>query len=146
MYGKGNTFDVDRLIELLQAFETFVDVRDSAPIGPAATSTPRVTNPALASAGPALALPPPGTAGLATRNNRSRRGGSLRARQTSTGGVTGGVGGGGVPSLSLPGVAVETKKSGASEALVFLFGDQVCCSVLQCVAVCCSVSQCVGHV
>jgi len=74
VYGKGNTFDVDRLIELLQAFETFVDVRDSAPIGPAAASTP-----ALASAGPALALPPPGTAGLATRNNRSRRGGSLRA-------------------------------------------------------------------
>ena len=36
---QGNTFDVDRLIELLQAFETFVDIRDSDPLGPDPSST-----------------------------------------------------------------------------------------------------------
>jgi hypothetical protein len=39
VYGKGNTFNVERLLELFQAFETFVDVRDSEPIGQAAPVT-----------------------------------------------------------------------------------------------------------
>lgn len=34
VYGKGNTLDVERLLELLKAYETYTDVRDSEPIGP----------------------------------------------------------------------------------------------------------------
>ncbi len=40
IYGKGNTFNVERMLELFQAFETFVDVRDSEPVGLMAPPAP----------------------------------------------------------------------------------------------------------
>merc|ERR1719183_2794193 len=86
VYGKGNTFDVDRLIELLQAFETFVDVRDSPPIGPAA---PPRQDPSLSpsSLSSSSSSPPPipaaaeGTLAVRRRSRSERRGdGAARAR------------------------------------------------------------------
>mmetsp|Transcript_9002 Transcript_9002/g.22534 ORF Transcript_9002/g.22534 Transcript_9002/m.22534 type:complete len:662 (-) Transcript_9002:6-1991(-) len=64
VYGKGNTFNVDRLIEILQAFETFVDVRDSDPIGPERTT------------GAPAPLP---TGGAASERVHARRGGMRRS-------------------------------------------------------------------
>jgi len=127
MAWQGNTFDVDRLIELLQAFETFVDVRDSAPLGPAATPAPSSSASTTLRSG----TPPPAlSAGAGSGAMVVSGGRRTRTRRGAAGGPVGSAGGGGggrsgsMGVISLPGVAPSAKKSGASEALVFLFSDE----------------------
>ena len=125
VYGKGNTFDVDRLIELLEAFETFVDIRDSDPIGPAkdaqstTTLTPAAAQPSLAGGAAGASLLPGG--------NSARPGGLVpvsgrRARRRAGGGAAGG--GAAAMGAGMGGGGSRGQVSGASQALLFLFGDE----------------------
>ena len=136
VYGKGNTFDVDRLIELLEAFETFVDIRDSDPIGPAkdaqstTTLAPAAAQPSLAGGAAGASLLPGG--------NSARPGGLVqvsgrRARRRAGGGAAGGgaaamgAGMGGGMGWGIGGAGSAQGRgqvSGASQALLFLFGDE----------------------
>ena len=107
VYGKGNTFDVDRLIELLQAFEKFQGVSNSGPAGLPAPAAPAA--PALA---PAARL---GSAGGGAMARRRVPGGPSPLAQLRSGGGAGGGGAGGA--------AGRKAASGVSEALLFLFSD-----------------------
>ena len=107
VYGKGNTFNVERLIELLQAFETFVDVRDSVPAGQAAS-----TLPAASTAGALPAVGQPAGGRLARRaggRGRGAPGGGLQPQHQA--------------ASAAPAKGSKTKGA-ISEALILLFSDK----------------------
>ena len=132
VYGKGNTFDVDRLIELLEAFETFVDIRDSDPIGPAkdaqstTTLAPAEAVPSLAGSAAGASLLPEGNA--PRPGGLVRASGRRRARRRAGGGAAGGgaaaMGAGMGGAGGAQGGGSRGQVSGASQALLFLFGDE----------------------
>ena len=125
VYGRGNTFDVDRLIELLQAFETFVDVRDSGPLGPEALPATSPSAPSLPSAAAQGALVAAGTgsgSGGAGAPLVSRAGRLSRRRSSPMGMRTGSMAGRGAPAVA--GGGAGAKKSPTSEALLLLFSDE----------------------
>ncbi|EKX31985.1 protein kinase, ABC-1 [Guillardia theta CCMP2712] len=101
VYGKGSSFDVDRLIELLQAFQTFVDVRDSGTAGRKEEGE-RGGEPPLLLRSPAL------TPVAGARSRVRRRSASMLPPAQQEGSSGGGRKG---------------KKSGVQEALVFFFSD-----------------------
>ena len=125
VYGKGNTFDVDRLIELLQAFEAFVDVRDSGPLGPETLPAKSSSSPSLPPAAAAGALVAAGMgsgsggAGAPLVPRTSPRG---RRRSSPMGMRTGSMAERGAPAVA--GGGAGAKKSPTSEALLLLFSDE----------------------
>lgn len=100
VYGKGNVFNVERLIELLQAFETFVDVRDSVPAGQEAD-------------GMQTSLPAAPAAG-----------GRLEATGRRPGGRRGATVGAAHQHVAKPAAVVGKTKRAVSEALILLFSPK----------------------